>query len=216
MAREHDAVSATECLDHCRCVPKIAASMAEKSSVKENTTPLKTPATLSRRRSAEKGPAAVYEGSGSQRRRESRFRGTNQLIVPESVNADADPYRFLPKPAPRAARASARIDTGRRRRSPIQERLVDSCRGSDSRAGAGCPTLRRRRPGLSRPTAAATAWLGSSEVWCSLLQSSSRPLMPQFSARSDNDQGTLLPRQRRVLSPPFAITGGDSCAEFSF
>ena len=76
--------------------------MAEKSSVKENTTPLKTPATLSRRRSAEKGPAAVYEGSGSQRRRESRFRGTNQLIVPESVNADADPYRFLPKPAPRA------------------------------------------------------------------------------------------------------------------
>ena len=79
--------------------------MAEKSSVKENTTPLKTPATLSRRRSAEKGPAAVYEGSGSQRRRESRFRGTNQLIVPESVNADADPYRFLPKPAPRAAKA---------------------------------------------------------------------------------------------------------------
>ena len=80
--------------------------MAEKSSVKENTTPLKTPATLSRRRSAEKGPAAVYEGSGSQRRRESRFRGTNQLIVPESVNADADPYRFLPKPAPRAAKAA--------------------------------------------------------------------------------------------------------------
>ena len=79
--------------------------MAEKSSVKENTTPLKTPATLSRRRSAEKGPATVYEGSGSQRRRESRFRGTNQLIVPESVNADADPYRFLPKPAPRAAKA---------------------------------------------------------------------------------------------------------------
>ncbi len=79
--------------------------MAEKSSVKENHTPLKTPATLSRRRSAEKGPAAVYEGSGSQRRRESRFRGTNQLIVPESVNADADPYRFLPKPAPRAAKA---------------------------------------------------------------------------------------------------------------
>ena len=74
-------------------------------NVKENTTPLKTPATLSRRRSAEKGPAAVYEGSGSQRRRESRFRGTNQLIVPESVNADADPYRFLPKPAPRAAKA---------------------------------------------------------------------------------------------------------------
>ena len=80
--------------------------MAEKSSVKENHTPLKTPATLSRRRSAEKGPAAVYEGSGSQRRRESRFRGTNQLIVPESVNADADPYRFLPKPAPRAAKAA--------------------------------------------------------------------------------------------------------------
>ena len=79
--------------------------MAEKSSVKENHTPLKTPATLSRRRSAEKGPATVYEGSGSQRRRESRFRGTNQLIVPESVNADADPYRFLPKPAPRAAKA---------------------------------------------------------------------------------------------------------------
>jgi len=78
----------------------------EESSVKENTTPLKTPATLSRRRSAEKGPAAVYEGSGSQRRRESRFRGTNQLIVPESVNADADPYRFLPKPAPRAAKAA--------------------------------------------------------------------------------------------------------------
>ena len=78
--------------------------MAE--NVKENTTPLKTPATLSRRRSAEKGPAAVYEGSGSQRRRESRFRGTNQLIVPESVNADADPYRFLPKPAPRAAKAA--------------------------------------------------------------------------------------------------------------
>ena len=78
--------------------------MAE--NVKENTTPLKTPAALSRRRSAEKGPAAVYEGSGSQRRRESRFRGTNQLIVPESVNADADPYRFLPKPAPRAAKAA--------------------------------------------------------------------------------------------------------------
>ena len=75
-------------------------------NVKENTTPLKTPAALSRRRSAEKGPAAVYEGSGSQRRRESRFRGTNQLIVPESVNADADPYRFLPKPAPRAAKAA--------------------------------------------------------------------------------------------------------------
>ena len=86
---------------------KFRASMApEESSVKENTTPLKTPATLSRRRSAEKGPAAVYEGSGSQRRRESRFRGTNQLIVPESVNADADPYRFLPKPAPRAAKAA--------------------------------------------------------------------------------------------------------------
>ena len=63
--------------------------MAEKSSVKENHTPLKTPATLSRRRSAEKGPAAVYEGSGSQRRRESRFRGTNQLLVPESVTAAA-------------------------------------------------------------------------------------------------------------------------------
>ena len=68
---------------------------------------LVTPAArLSRRQSAEKGPPAVYEGSGSQRRRESRFRGTNQLIVPESVNADADPYRFLPKPAPRAAKAA--------------------------------------------------------------------------------------------------------------
>ena len=71
------------------------------------TTPEKlvTPAArLSRRQSAEKGPPAVYEGSGSQRRRESRFRGTNQLIVPESVNADADPYRFLPKPLPRTAK----------------------------------------------------------------------------------------------------------------
>ena len=65
--------------------------MAEKSSVKENHTPLKTPATLSRRRSAEKGPAAVYEGSGSQRRRESRFRGTNQLIVPESGECGCGP-----------------------------------------------------------------------------------------------------------------------------
>ena len=63
-------------------------------------------ATLSRRRSAEKGPEAVYEGSGSQRRRESRFRGTNQLVVPEGANVDANPYRFLPKPVPRLAKAA--------------------------------------------------------------------------------------------------------------
>jgi hypothetical protein len=75
-------------------------------STKENHTPLVTPAVVSRRRSAEKGPEAVYEGSGSQRRRESRFRGTNQLLVPEGANADADPYRFLPKPAPRTEKVA--------------------------------------------------------------------------------------------------------------
>ena len=112
--------------------------MAEKSSVKENTTPLKTPATLSRRRSAEKGPAAVYEGSGSQRRRESRFRGTNQLIVPESVNADADPYRFLPKPAPRTAKPAVTAPRA-------DDAAADQTRGRLSFGEAKTSTLPARR-----------------------------------------------------------------------
>mmetsp|Transcript_11729 Transcript_11729/g.30651 ORF Transcript_11729/g.30651 Transcript_11729/m.30651 type:complete len:353 (+) Transcript_11729:141-1199(+) len=160
--------------------------MAE--NVKENTTPLKTPATLSRRRSAEKGPAAVYEGSGSQRRRESRFRGTNQLIVPESVNADADPYRFLPKPAPRAAKAAVTAPRA-------EDAAAEEPRGRLS-FGAAAPPAPVSEPVSEPPTAPAPAPAG-------------RPSTGAFSdlgedaaARSPSDLGAVARDDDAAPPPP--------------
>ena len=158
--------------------------MAE--NVKENTTPLKTPATLSRRRSAEKGPAAVYEGSGSQRRRESRFRGTNQLIVPESVNADADPYRFLPKPAPRAAKAVVNAPR-------VDDAAAEEPRGRLS-FGAAAPPAPVSEPVSEPPTAPTPAGRPSTGAFSDLGEDAA--------ARSPSDLGAVARDDDAAPPPP--------------
>ena len=99
-----------------------------------------------RRRSEAQAPARFLRSGVivRARRRDGRFRRPRRGLRQESIRV--------------------------RIRVRSRERLIDSCRGSDSRAGADCPTLRTRPPGLFQPSAAATAWLGSSEVWCSLLR----------------------------------------------
>ena len=90
-----------------------------------------------------------------------------------------------PKPGaravpPRQGRRPVAVDRFRRRgagfggkrygcRIHRLERLIDSCRGSDL-AAALLPRASYTVAGPFQPTAAATAWLGSSEVWCSLTE----------------------------------------------